>query len=856
MQQCYKCGEQTPISALNCNSCGSDLTSDQKYSFERFRSGKPSSSELDVFLDYPNYIKPGSRTVLELKVEVLEADIKDFFAAIYDDDDEKSSHYKGRNFKTPNQGKIFPVRFKYTPPVDTSKVYLTLYIGFRHKGQNIIKYAEFDLNCLVDGNLGKLGDIVTINDNSRSVNMDDAVKSSGALNGELSKRKIKQASWCRLCLKDESEWTPDPAKWRSSVLVESSDESRVSKPQSKEPFQPGDIFEGRYKCVRKLGEGGMGKVFLMSDSQLNDRKLAVKLLPGVLLGNKRAWKQLKQEAELALKITHPNVATLRGMEISKYYGPYLLIDYISGQSLEELLSDREKLPVSEILDLMLPIAEALDYAHTQGVIHRDIKPSNILIREKGNKPFLTDFGISCEVKDTMNRMTGRKDSGTLPYMSRDQLLGEKPDASQDIYSFGAMIFECATGNPPFYRGKIEYQIEHKEVNIQVLPVQLRDPLKRALSKEPSDRPKSCVSLIREIQGESFTVKLAEAKKSASVALESDKYKEARGYFHELLQREPEDKDLQKELAEIDKREKISIELNKKRAKEEAERARKLKAEKLARKRAKQAAAERVRKEDLIRKSREAGAILRVPEIDLEMVWVPSGTFMMGSPSGESGRYEYEGPVHRVTLDGFWIGKFAVTQSLYEEIMGKNPSRFEGEDRPVERVSWDDAMEFCGKLSSLTGKPFTLPTEAQWEYAARGGSLSKGYKYSGSNNLDDVGWYDENSGVKRKRQGFLRIPRTEILHETHSVGKKQGNELGLYDMSGNVIEWCLDDWHNSYNGAPSDGSRWGDGSGSFRVFRGGSWYYSSRYCRSAHRYRSRPSNTGNNLGFRVVESIGH
>jgi formylglycine-generating enzyme required for sulfatase activity len=154
---------------------------------------------------------------------------------------------------------------------------------------------------------------------------------------------------------------------------------------------------------------------------------------------------------------------------------------------------------------------------------------------------------------------------------------------------------------------------------------------------------------------------------------------------------------------------------------------------------------------------------------------------------------------------------------------------------VERVSWNDIQEFLSKLNAKTGKTYRLPTEAEWEYAARGGSQSRGYKYAGSNSLDEVAWYTDNSGSK-----------------THPVGQKKANELGLYDMSGNVWEWCADDWHGSYSGAPSTGRAWIDSPrASSRVFRGGGWDGGARYCRVSYRGNYTPSFRGSALGFRLA-----
>lgn len=224
------------------------------------------------------------------------------------------------------------------------------------------------------------------------------------------------------------------------------------------------------------------------------------------------------------------------------------------------------------------------------------------------------------------------------------------------------------------------------------------------------------------------------------------------------------------------------------------------------------------------------------ELANNMVYVQGGTFIMGATSEQGSDVHIdEKPAHYVTLSGYYICKYEVTQELWQCVMGSNPSSFKGAQRPVENVRWNDCQSFISKLNSLTGMHYRLPTEAEWEYAARGGNRSKGYKYSGSNYIDNVTWYEGNSG------------------ETHNVGSLYPNELGIYDMSGNVWEWCQD-WYseNYYSNSPSTNPT-GPYSGSSRVLRSGSWRSGAWYCRSSHRAYYSPGNRGNHLGFRLALS---
>jgi len=238
------------------------------------------------------------------------------------------------------------------------------------------------------------------------------------------------------------------------------------------------------------------------------------------------------------------------------------------------------------------------------------------------------------------------------------------------------------------------------------------------------------------------------------------------------------------------------------------------------------------------------------------VRINGGTFTMGSPTSEPGRDSDE-VQHQVTVSSFYMGKYEVTQKEYQEIMGTNSSYFKGDNLPVEQVSWFDAVEYCNRLSqkegltpaytisgsgdnrtvtwNLNANGYRLPTEAEWEYAAKGGNGSPGnYTYAGSNNIDEVAWYEENS-----------------TGSTQDVGTKKPNGLGLYDMSGNVSEWCWDWYDKDYYQNSPQTDPIGASSGSYRVLRGGYWYYSAVYVRSANRDNVDPNYRDDSIGFRLV-----
>ena len=239
---------------------------------------------------------------------------------------------------------------------------------------------------------------------------------------------------------------------------------------------------------------------------------------------------------------------------------------------------------------------------------------------------------------------------------------------------------------------------------------------------------------------------------------------------------------------------------------------------------------------------------------LEMASIPGGSFLMGSPTDEEWRYPYEGPVHQVRVPAFFMGKYPVTQAQWRVVaawpqirrkLNPDPSHFKGDDRPVEKISWLEATEFCARLSEKTGWDYRLPTEAEREYACRAGTTTP--FHFGATLTTDLANYN---GRLYDLDGVLE---GEDREETTPVGYFEvANAFGLYDMHGNVHEWCFDHWHENYQGAPTDGTAWTDKAGSlYRVFRGGSWYNDAAFCRSANRAFVKVRYQDKGIGFRVA-----
>jgi serine/threonine protein kinase len=266
--------------------------------------------------------------------------------------------------------------------------------------------------------------------------------------------------------------------------------------------QEGKLLANRYKVLQKLGEGGMGMVYLAEDTELGNVKVALKFIPPMLAGNARAIKNLHREAQAAMRLSHPNIVRTHDLHTDGHQ-KFLVMEYIEGLTLEEALAekDNDKLSLEELFPIAEKMPAGLDYAHSEGILHRDLKPSNIMIARDGRVKLL-DFGIAREIKDSYTRVTGKETSGTLPYMSPQQLMGESPTRAMDIYSFGAILYECLSGHPPFHRGDIARQIETKQAEtLSHVTGSVNSVLQASLSKDPKQRPPNANACVCGLGGE-------------------------------------------------------------------------------------------------------------------------------------------------------------------------------------------------------------------------------------------------------------------------------------------------------------------------------------------------------------------
>ena len=640
-------------------------------------------------------------------------------------------------------------------------------------------------------------------------------------------------------------------------------------------LQPDTILQnGKYKIERVLGQGGFGITYLASqtfsiDGPIGSIKTEIKLavkeffmsevcnrdkgsshvsVPSV--GSLQIVEQFKRkflkEARNISGLNHPNI--IKVVDVFEENGTaYYVMEYHGNGSLRTLLNSCHTLPETDALRYIRQIADALRYIHSRQMNHLDVKPDNILL-DDSNNTILIDFGLSKRYDDA-----GRQTSTTPVGISHGYAPLEQYRAggvsefspATDIYSLGATLYRMLIGkNPP----------DANEVNEDGLPAlpanissEVRTAIEAAMQPRRKDRPQS-IDAFLSLLGNSKNV--VDEEKTVIEPPHNPVVQTPETDETQILQEESQTDSSNANAGE----QKPPVIENKKNPKTSYLKWLAPLAIVLAiacyfgfKGSTKQLPQPQPEPSDIVLvESATASDTVNFTEtvngVSFNMIAVKGGTFTMGAtPEQGSEADSDEKPAHQVTLSDYHIGETEVTQELWQAVMGSNPSVFTGNlQRPVETVSWNDCQEFIKRLNQLTGLRFRLPTEAEWEYAARGGSQSRGYKYAGSNTIGDVAWYYVNSYDKGS---------SHPDYGTHPVKQKHPNELGLYDMSGNVWEWCQD-WYGSYSSS-SQTNPTSPSSGSFRVFRGGCWYNNARYCRVSGRYYGTPTIRLNNLGLRLA-----
>ena len=625
-------------------------------------------------------------------------------------------------------------------------------------------------------------------------------------------------------------------------------------------LQPDSTLQGgKYRIIEKLGQGGFGITYL-AENTLLEGKVAIKefffkeycerddstsYVTVPTSSNRETVLRFKQkfikEAKTIFRLNHPNIVRIHDV-FEENGTAYYVMEYIEGESLGDMVKRRGAIPEAEALDYVKDVASALEYIHSKNINHLDIKPGNLMKRKEDGKVLVIDFGVAKQYDLATSQGTTTTPVGiSHGYSPAEQYRknGVQSFSPQsDVYALAATLFKLLTGSTP---------PEAMEIQDEGLPVaelqakQISRPVISAIAmamKGHHERTQSVAEFMSNLKSEDTqdTVVFPDATGTGRKRKETEEKAAKEKAKVERKRKETEEKATKKKATFVVTIVVVAIVAiwlmipsNKNKVEEELAKITEVSY-------SNGISSNKNKVEEELAKITEASyskGILTVNGIKYNMVWVEGGTFRMGATSEQGSDAESdEKPVHSVTLSGYYIGKTEVTQALWKAVMDDNPSIFNGDNLPVDCVSWDDCQVFVRKLNSLTGQNFRLPTEAEWEFACRGGNNSLGYKYSGSDNIDNVAWYDGNSGDK-----------------TYPVATKSANELGIYDMSGNVWEWCCD-WYGDYTSGAQTNPK-GPESGSGRVDRGGCWNYGARCCRSSIRNRGNPSNRINGLGLRLA-----
>ncbi|MBO1066525.1 MULTISPECIES: bifunctional serine/threonine-protein kinase/formylglycine-generating enzyme family protein [Nostocales] len=553
------------------------------------------------------------------------------------------------------------------------------------------------------------------------------------------------------------------------------------------------LLQQRYRVQCQLGRGGFGVTYEINEVRTNQAKV----LKVLINNDPKAVELFKQEADVLSQLHHSGIPNVELDAYFEYY-PYnsqnpihcLVMEKVVGEDLEKYMRKRGLRPINQTtaIEWLKDLIIILEQVHNKNFFHRDIKPPNIMLRSENAELVLIDFGTVRKVTSTVFKqqggVTGIISAGYTP----SEQINNNAVPQSDFFALGRTFVYLLTGKEPL--DPIMYDSYNETLNwrnhapqISSMLADLLDDMMQRLYK---DRPQNSHEILQRIAA----IEKALQPPIPQPPIPSNNLKT-----------------FSFEVVTTDARGNITNQ----------------------------------RKESAKYFTEDLGN-----GVTLEMVEIPGGTFIMGSPTSEENSSSSESPQHQVTVPSFYMGKYELTQAQYQAIIGTNPSRFgfKGKNRPVEGVSWNNAVEFCKKLSQKTGKNYRLPSEAEWEYACRAGTITP--FYFGESITPDLVNYNGN-------YTYASAPKGKDRQQTTDVGTFPPNSFGLYDMHGNVWEWCQDDYKNNYINAPTDGSALTSSSWSGKMLRGGSWLNRLGYCRSAYRYNLNPFLGINNgdIGFRVV-----
>ncbi|MFN6541064.1 MAG: SUMF1/EgtB/PvdO family nonheme iron enzyme [Nostoc sp. EkiNYC01] len=576
------------------------------------------------------------------------------------------------------------------------------------------------------------------------------------------------------------------------------------------------LQNGKYTIENDIAQGGFGITYLARDE--NNQPVVIKTL-NESVQRRPDFAKLQQdflnEAVKLAKCNHSHVVKVREVFPEGQLW-CMAMEYIEGEHLADRVQRLGVLSEAEALGYIQQIGEALTVVHQNGLLHRDVKPANIIVRSHKREAVLIDFGIARDFIPDLTQIHTPYLSHCFAPIEQYQTVAPR-GAYTDVYALAATLYFLLTNRlPPVAPNRATGTVlkSPQQINSSISD-RVNQAILKGMEVEPENRPQTMQEWLESLKEPPVIV----------VAPTRRKFIQTVGLMAVGL---GVTVTVGKLITDAS-RKKLSLQT--------------FNFETVT-----------VDAKGTITNRRNGEAKYFVEDlgngVTLEMVQIPGGTFKMGSPEGEVGRKKDESPQHQVTVPGFFMGRYEVTQAQYQAIMGRNPAEFKGEKLPVEQVSWDDAVEFCQKLSQKTGKTYRLPSEAEWEYACRARTTTPFY-FGETITTDLVNYYGTST--------YASAPKGTYRGDTTPVGSFPPNAFGLYDMHGNVWEWCQDHYHDNYNGAPTDGRAWASDNTNFRLLRGGSWVNNPEECRCASRYSydraERVSFSYKFVGIRVVCAAG-